>query len=85
MITYSLRKWASIIAFGFIFLPLLWLQSSWLINVLFYVVFVVGYSGFLFLLRVITFSEAVAVGRAFRPKNRIFNGSKSVGGEYLDK
>jgi O-antigen/teichoic acid export membrane protein len=68
MITFSLRKWASIIALGFIFLPLLWLQSSWLINALLYVVFVVGYSGFLLLLRVITFSEAVAVGRAFRPK-----------------
>jgi len=72
MITFSLRKWASIIALGFIFLPLLWLQSSWLINALLYVVFVVGYSGFLLLLRVITFSEAVAVGRAFRPKNEIF-------------
>ena len=32
VITYSLRKWASIIALGFIFLPLLWWQSSWSIN-----------------------------------------------------
>ena len=84
VITYSLRKWASIIALGFIFLPLLWLQSSWPINALLYAVFVVGYCVLLLFLRIITFSEVVAVGRAFRSKNAIFNASKSVGKEYLD-
>jgi O-antigen/teichoic acid export membrane protein len=84
VITYSLRKWAFIIALGFIFLPLLWLQSSWPINVLLYAVFGVGYCALLLLLRIFTFSEAVAVGRAFRSKNRILNGSKSVGKEYVD-
>jgi O-antigen/teichoic acid export membrane protein len=84
VLTYSLRKWASIIALGFIFLPLLWLQSSWLINALLYVVFVAGYCVLLLLLRVIKFSEVISLGRAFRSKNAIFNASKSVGEEYLD-
>jgi O-antigen/teichoic acid export membrane protein len=84
VITYSLRKWVSIIVLGFIFLPLLWLQSSWPINALLYAVFGVGYCGLLFLLRIFTFSEAVAIGRAFRSKNRILHGSKSVGKEYFD-
>jgi O-antigen/teichoic acid export membrane protein len=84
VITYSLRKWASIIALGFIFLPLLWLQSSWLINALLYAVFVAGYLALLLLLRVIKSSEVIALGRAFRSKNGIFNGSKSGKKEYLD-
>ncbi len=84
VITYSLRKWTSIIALGFIFLPLLWLQSSWSINVLLYAVFVIGYCTLLILLRIITLSEVVAVGRAFHSKNAIFNVSKSPGNEYLD-
>ena len=84
VITYSLRKWASIIALGFIFLPLLRLQASWSINVLLYAVFVVGYCILLILLRIITLSEVVAIGRAFHPKNAIFNVPKSPGNEYLD-
>ena len=64
MIAYSLRKWASIIGLGFIFLPLLWLESSWLINALLYAVFVVGYSAVLLLLRFVTFAEVTALGRA---------------------
>jgi O-antigen/teichoic acid export membrane protein len=84
VITYSLRKWASMIALGFIFLPLLWLQSSWLINALLYAVFVVGYSAVLLLLRLVTFAEVTALGRAFRSQNAIFDASKSVKKEYLD-
>jgi hypothetical protein len=84
VITYSLKKWASIIALGFIFLPLLWWQSSWPINALLYVVFVAGYCALLLLLRVIKFSEVIALGRAFRSKNRVFNESKSGRKEYLD-
>ena len=85
VITYSLRKWASIIALGFIFLPLLWLQSSWPINVLLYGVFVISYSTLLLLLRFITLSEVVAVWRAFRSKSETTNWSKSVRNEYLDR
>jgi hypothetical protein len=84
VITYSLRKWASIIALGFIFLPLLWWQSSWSINLSLYGIFLVGYPALLLLLRFFTVSEVVAVGRAFRSKNAVFNPSKSVGEEYLD-
>jgi len=84
VISYSLRKWASIIALGFIFLPLLRLQASWPVNVLLYAVFAAGYCTLLILLRIITFSEAVAVGRAFHSKNTMFTVSKSPGEEYLD-
>jgi len=84
VVTYSLRKWASMVASGLIFLPLLWLQSSWLINALLYVVFVAGYCVILLLLRIVTLSEVTVLGRAFRSKNAAFNGSKSVRKEYLD-
>jgi hypothetical protein len=84
VISYSLRKWASIIALGFIFLPLLWLQASWSINVMLYAVFAVGYCILLTLLRIITFSEVVAVGRAFYPKNTLLNAPKSPREEYID-
>jgi len=84
VITYSLRKWASVITSGFIFLPLLWLKASWSFNVLLYAVFVVGYCSLLILLRIITFSEVVAVGRAFHSKNAIFNVPKSPENEHLD-
>jgi hypothetical protein len=84
VITYSLRKWASIIVLGFIFLPLLWLQSSWRINALLYLVFIGGYFSLLVLFRVIKSSEVTALGRAFRSKNAIFDASKSVRKEYLD-
>ena len=69
---------------GLIFLPLLWLQSTWLINALLYVVFVAGYCVILLLLRIVTLSEVTVLGRAFRSKNAIFDGSKSVRKEYLD-
>lgn len=81
---FSLRKWASIIALGFIFLPLVWLQSSWRINALLYAVFVVGYCAVLHLLRFVTFSEVIALSRAFRSQNAIFDASKNVRREYLD-
>lgn len=84
VVAYSLRKWAWIIGLGLIFLPLLWLKSSWIINALLYAVFGAGYSVLLLLLRIITFSEAVAVGQAFRSKNVIFNASNSARKEYLD-
>jgi O-antigen/teichoic acid export membrane protein len=81
VVSYSLRKWASIIALGFIFLPLLWLQASWSINLLLYALFVAGYGSIIILLRIITLSEVVAVGRAFRSKNAMPNVSKSPGEE----
>jgi len=83
-ITYSLTRWASVVALGFVFLPLLPLRSSWPVNALLYLIFAIGYSILLLLLRIFTFSEAVAVGRAFRSRNAIFNAAESLGEEYLD-
>jgi O-antigen/teichoic acid export membrane protein len=84
VISYSLRKWASIIVSGFIFLPLLWLQSSWPVNALLYAVFGAGYSVVLLLLRVVTLSEITALSQAFRSQNAISNAPKTLGEEYLD-
>jgi len=84
VISYSLRKWASIIVSGFIFLPLLWLQSSWPVNALLYAVFGAGYSVVLLLLRVVTLSEITALAQAFRSQNAISNAPKTLGEEYLD-
>jgi hypothetical protein len=84
VINYSLRKWATIIALGFIFLPLLCLQSSWLINALLYAVFVLGYCAILLLLRLVRFSEVTVLSRAFRLRNANFDASKRVRKEYLD-
>jgi O-antigen/teichoic acid export membrane protein len=77
VITYSLRKWASIIALGLPFLLLLWWQSSWLVNGVLYGIFVIGYCGLLLFLRIIPLSEMVAVWRALRSKSEIINWSKS--------
>ena len=77
VITYSLQKWALEIVLGLIFLPLLWWQSSWSINVLLYGIFVIGYCTLLLLLRFMTLSEMVAVWRAFRSKSEIINWSKN--------
>lgn len=68
VMAYSLRKWAWIIALGFIFLPLLWLQSSWLINALLYVVFIVGYCTVLLVLRIVTPEELKTVYQAIDPR-----------------
>ncbi len=84
VISYSLRKWTSIIALGFIFLPLLWLQASWSTNILLYAVFGVGYCVSLILLRVVTLPEMTALAYALRSKNATSNAPKLPGEEYLD-
>jgi hypothetical protein len=43
VIIYSLEKWVWIIILGIIFLPLLWLQSSWPVHVILYGGFIIGY------------------------------------------
>jgi O-antigen/teichoic acid export membrane protein len=77
IVTYSLKKWALAIALGLPFLSLLVWQSSWLVNVVLYGIFVIGYCTLLILLRFITLSEVVAVWRALRSKSEIINWSKS--------
>ena len=66
-----------VIALGLPFLSLLVWQSSWLVNVVLYGIFVIGYCTLLILLRFITLSEVVAVWRALRSKSEIINWSKS--------
>jgi len=73
VMTYSLRKWTWTIGLGFLFLPLLWLKSSWLINGLLYGVFAIGYCAFLFLFRLITRSEIMSVWRTLRTTGEVIH------------
>lgn len=68
VMTYSLRKWAWTIGLGFLFLPLVWLKSSWLINVTLYGGFIIGYGFLLFFLRIVTPTEVVTLRRIFRSR-----------------
>ncbi len=77
IVSYSLQKWALAIALGLPFLSLLWWQSSWIVNVGLYSIFLIGYCTLLLLLRFIKPSEMVAVWRAFRSKTEMMNWSKS--------
>jgi O-antigen/teichoic acid export membrane protein len=77
IVTFPLKKWALAIVLGLPFVSLLWWQSSWIVNVGLYGIFVVGYCTLLLLLRFIKFSEMVAVWRAFRLKTERMNWSKS--------
>jgi hypothetical protein len=71
IVTYSLQKWALAIVLGLPFLPLLWLQSSWIINCALYSIFVVGYVSLLLFLRIITLEELKTVWRGIDPRRRI--------------
>jgi len=71
IITYSLEKWVLSIALGLLFLPLVWLQSSWMVNCVLYGIFVVGYVTLLLLLRIITLEELKTVWQAIDPRRRI--------------
>ena len=77
IVSYSLQKWAWVIALGLPFLSLLWWQSSWIVNVGLYGIFLIGYCTLLLLLRFIKLSEMVALWRAFRSKTEMTNWSKS--------
>ncbi len=67
VVGYSLRQWALAILPGMLFLPLLWLRSSWQVNVALFAVFIVGYVGLLFALKIVTSSELKSMRRALRP------------------
>jgi len=56
---------------------LLWWQSSWIVNVGLYAIFVVGYCTLLLVLRFMTFSEMAALWRAFRSKTEGMSWPKS--------
>jgi O-antigen/teichoic acid export membrane protein len=65
--SYSLRHWGLAILPGLLFLPLLWLRASWQVNVALFAVFLVGYVGLLFALRIITSGELTHMRQALRP------------------
>jgi O-antigen/teichoic acid export membrane protein len=77
VVNYSIQKWTLAIALGLPFLLLLGWQSSWLVNGVLYVIFVIGYFILLFFLRVIRPSEVVAVWRALHSRGEIINWPKS--------
>lgn len=70
VLRYSLRDCALLIGLGILFLPLIGLRSSWMINVSLYVAFLVAYAGLLLLLRVVTRDEAVELWQAIVPRIR---------------
>lgn len=61
---YSLRGSLLAIGLGIVFLPLVWLGSSWGTNMLLYSAFVLGYSVMLLLLRVLSRSEVAQLWQA---------------------
>jgi O-antigen/teichoic acid export membrane protein len=66
VVGYSLRQWALAILPGMLFLPLLWLRSSWRVNVALFAVFLVGYVGLLWALKIVTSGEILRMRRALR-------------------
>jgi O-antigen/teichoic acid export membrane protein len=71
IVTYSLQKWGLTIVLGLPFLLLLVWQSNRLVNGLLYGIFVIGYGGLLFFLRIVTLKELKAVWQAIDPRRRI--------------
>lgn len=67
VLSFSLRRWALAIGLGGFFLPLLWLRSSWPVNLGLYAIFFAGYGSVLLLLQVITLEEIAAIRRAISP------------------
>lgn len=67
VVGYSLRQWALATLPGLLFLPLLWLRSSWRVNVALFSIFSVGYVGLLFALSIITSGELRRMWRTLRP------------------
>jgi O-antigen/teichoic acid export membrane protein len=61
IVRYPMRSWLLAILVAALFLPLALLRSSVPVNILLFVVFVVGYSAALFRLRVITTAELVSI------------------------
>jgi O-antigen/teichoic acid export membrane protein len=67
---YSLRDWALTIFLGGLFLPLLLLRSSWLMNAALYGVFILGYGGLLIALRIVTLDEFTVIREALQQERR---------------
>jgi hypothetical protein len=61
---YSLREGAMVLGLGALFLPLVLLRSSWVINVSLYAACLVGYSMMLLITQVVTRSEVAELWQA---------------------
>ncbi len=70
VLRYSLQGAARVVAFGLLFLPLLLLRSSWLINLCLFGISAAGYVGILFLVRVMTADEVAQLWRAITHRSR---------------
>jgi len=66
VVGYSLRRWAWVVGLGVIFLPLGFLRSSPAVDAALFGVFVLGYGGLLFSLRLVTVDELGVMWRAVR-------------------
>jgi O-antigen/teichoic acid export membrane protein len=64
---YSLRAWIWAIVIGGLFVPLIWLRSSWPVNIALYGAFVVGYGSLLLRLRIIRLDEFAALRKVLQP------------------
>jgi hypothetical protein len=66
---YTLMKKTN--GIGGLFLPLVWLRSSWPVNMGLYMVIITGYCSVLFFPRVITLEEIISMSRAFRKRGAL--------------
>jgi O-antigen/teichoic acid export membrane protein len=60
----ALRAWTATVGLGALFLPLVLLRSSWMVDAALYTGFLLGYFGMLLLARILTVREIVATWRA---------------------
>jgi O-antigen/teichoic acid export membrane protein len=70
VLRYSLQGAARVVGLGVLFLPLLLLRSSWLINLCLFGISAAGYVGILLLMRVMTADEVAQLWRAITHRSR---------------
>ena len=68
---YPLRRSALVVSLGALFLPLLLLRSTWLVNVCLFGASASGYMALLFFIRVVTADELAQLWRAITHRNRV--------------
>ncbi len=68
VLRYSLRDSVIVIGLGILFMPLIFLRSSWMASVSLYVAFLIAYFGLLVLLRVVARSEVAEMWKGIVPK-----------------